>query len=133
MGLFSVLGVLSPAHIIWVRLSTGAKKVGADQNGNRYFRAKAMRGYKHERRWVMYRGKPEASNVPPEWHGWLHHQTDIVPDSRNPSYRRTWQKPHRANVTGTNQAYRPPGHILSGGRRDGATGDYHAWSPDKRS
>ncbi len=34
-------------------------------------------------------------------------------------------------MTGTSQAYRPQGHILSGGKRDKATGDYEAWSPAK--
>jgi NADH:ubiquinone oxidoreductase subunit len=130
MGLFRIFGVLSPAHMIWARLSSGARKVGTDQYGNRYYRARPRRGYKKERRWVIYRGAPEASSVPPEWHGWLHHQTDIVPDNRNPSFRRTWQKPHRANLTGTKQAYRPPGHLLAGGNRAPATGDYEAWSPD---
>ena len=77
----------------------------------------------------MYEGVPEASKVPPEWHGWLHHQTNTVPSEDAPSFRRVWQKPPQANLTGTNKAYRPPGHILEGGQRDKATGDYKAWTP----
>lgn len=129
MGLFSFLGVMSPVHIGWVTLISGGKSVGADSSGNKYYRAKPRSGYKRERRWVVYKGNPEASTVPPEWHGWLHHQTDIVPAEAETSYRRPWQKPHQANMTGTQQAYRPPGHILSGGKRDKATGDYEAWTP----
>ena len=129
MGLFSFLGTLSPVHIIWVTLTGGARKVGVDAAGNRYFAAKARRGYKHERRWVLYKGEPEATKVPPEWHGWLHYQSDAVPDSATPSFRRSWQKPHTQNLTGTTAAYRPPGHVLSGGQRDTATGDYESWSP----
>ena len=129
MGLFSFLGAISPVHISWVTLTSGAKKVGTDQFGNRYFSAKPMRGYTHDRRWVLYRGAPEASKVPPEWHGWLHHQTDSVPDTHAASFRRTWQKPHVQNLTGTHAAYRPPGHILQGGERAPATGDYEAWTP----
>ena len=34
------------------------------------------------------------------------------------------------NLTGTKAAYRPPGHILKGGQRDKATGDYEAWTPE---
>ena len=33
------------------------------------------------------------------------------------------------NMTGTNQAYRPPGHVLESGQRDKAYGDYKAWTP----
>ena len=77
----------------------------------------------------MYKETPEASNVPPEWHGWLHHQTDIAPSEHGESYRRPWQKPHLPNMTGSLAAYRPPGHVLEGGKRDKATGDYEAWTP----
>lgn len=134
MGLLTpianLLGSLSPAHIHFVTIVTGANRVGTDNAGNKYYRAKARKGYNHERRWVIYKGEPEASAVPPEWHGWLHHQSDTVPSSDAVSFRRTWQKPHTPNLTGTNQAYRPPGHILKGGLRDKATGDYEAWTPD---
>ncbi|MBI2234914.1 MAG: NADH:ubiquinone oxidoreductase subunit NDUFA12 [Micavibrio aeruginosavorus] len=129
MGLFSFLGALSPVHITCVTLFGGAKKVGIDQLGNRYYRAKARPGYNRERRWVIYKGVPEASKVPPEWHGWLHYQTDTVPDSNAPSFRRTWQRPHQQNLTGTVSAWRPPGHLLAGGRRPAATGDYESWTP----
>ena len=64
-----------------------------------------------------------------EWFGWLHHQSDRVPESGEESFRRLWQKPHNPNLTGTAQAYRPPGHLLKGGQRDKATGDYEAWRP----
>lgn len=128
MGFFSFLGVLSPAHINLFTMSKGGKPVGEDQLGNKYYRANPRKGYKRERRWVMYKGAPEASSVPPEWHGWLHHQTDVIP-GEGESYRREWQAPHKPNLTGTKQAYRPPGHILEGGKRDKATGDYEAWKP----
>jgi len=129
MGLFSFLGVMSPVHITSVTFFSRAKRVGVDDFGNKYYRAKARKGYKRERRWVIYKGAPEATKVPPEWHGWLHHQTDVVPSEAESSFRRPWQKPHRPNMTGTNMAYRPPGHILEGGERDRATGDYEAWTP----
>jgi NADH:ubiquinone oxidoreductase subunit len=129
MGLLSLLGVLSPAHINLFTALKGGEKVGEDALGNTYYRAKPRKGYKRERRWVMYDGAPEASKVPPEWHGWLHHQSDEVPSAEG--FRRPWQQPHQPNMTGTNQAYRPPGHILEGGKRDKATGDYEAWTPDE--
>ena len=134
MGFFAAIGrfvgVMSPIHIHFVTLVTGASKVGKDTLGNTYYRAKARKGYNHDRRWVIYKGEPDASMVPPEWHGWLHHQTDAVPANDTASFRRVWQRPHQPNLTGTNRAYRPPGHILQGGQRDKATGDYEAWKPE---
>ena len=127
--IINFLGVLSPAHIsCFTRLYRG-KEIGTDPLGNRYFEGKPRQGYKNPRRWVIYKGLPEASKVPPEWHGWLHHQTDTVPNTNAESFRREWQKPHSPNLTGTQAAYRPPGHILQGGKRDKATGDYEAWVP----
>ena len=129
MGIFSFLGVLSPVHMGTVKIFSGAKFVGQDSYGNKYYKARPCKGYKRERRWVTYKGAPEATKIPPEWHGWMHHQTDVVPIDSKKSFRRKWQKPHQQNMTGTHEAYRPPGHILKGGKRDKATGDYEAWTP----
>lgn len=129
MGFFKLFSVMSPAHITLFTWLSGREKVGEDHLGNKYYRAKPRPGYKRERRWVIYKGAAEASAVPPEWHGWLHYQSDRVPEEDEKSFRRPWQKPHKPNLTGTDQAYRPPGHILKGGRRGKATGDYEAWSP----
>ncbi len=129
MGILSFLGVLSPVHMVWIRAWTGARLVGTDQHGNRYYEAKPRPGYSFTRRTVRYKGAPEASLVPPEWHGWLHHQSDALPDVQSSPYRKPWMKPHQPNMTGTTGAYRPPGHVLAGGQRDRATGDYEAWTP----
>ena len=125
----SLLGRLSPIHISVVTAMKG-KKVGQDDFGNTYYVGKPKPGYKRQRRWVIYKGEAESTKVPPEWHGWLHHQSDILPSENTQAPRREWQKPHQPNMTGTDQAYRPPGHILAGGKRDKATGDYQAWSPE---
>jgi len=99
--------------------------VGRDGNGNVYYEDKNLRDGKR-RRWVDYAGAPDASAVPPEWHAWLHYTTDApLPDTG----KRPWQKPHRANPTGTAGSYRPAGHDYSGGQRAAATGDYEAWTP----
>ncbi|MEM7618301.1 MAG: NADH:ubiquinone oxidoreductase subunit NDUFA12 [Pseudomonadota bacterium] len=129
MGLFKYLGVLSPAAMQFTRLFSRAKPVGVDVYGNKYYKASPRKGYKRERRWVAYNGAPEASMIPPEWHGWMHHQTDEIPSNENDSFRRKWQEAPQANLTGTNEAYRPPGHILKGGERPKTTGDYEAWTP----
>lgn len=134
MNLFRLLarylGVLSPAQIKIFTLFSRGKTVGQDMFGNRYYQAAPRKGYALPRRWVMYKTDPDASLVPPEWHGWLHHQTDAVPTAGSDSFRRVWQMPHQRNLTGTVAAYRPPGHLLRGGRRDKASGDYEAWRPE---
>jgi NADH:ubiquinone oxidoreductase subunit len=105
--------------------------VGEDESGNRYYRTKGGKidpTLHMERRWVIYRGYAEATQVPPSWHGWLHHTVDVPPVDEN--YKpRAWQKPHRANLTGTPNAYRPSGSMLASNRRPRATGDYKAWAP----
>jgi len=130
MGLLSLLGAMSPAHISVFTLFSGGKYVGKDPFGNKYYEAAPRKGYKLKRRWVVYKKQPEASYVPPEWHGWLHHQTDVVPSDEGAMFRQSWQKPHKPNLTGTKDAYRPAGHILKGGQRPKATGDYEPWVPD---
>ena len=103
---------------------------GRDSFGNRYYRARRTPRGLREKRWVVYAGEPEASKVPPEWHIWLHHTAD-APLSEESPFRQPWQKPYQQNMTGTDKAYRPPGHILEGGIRDKATGDYEAWRPEE--
>jgi NADH:ubiquinone oxidoreductase subunit len=67
--------------------------------------------------------------VPPDWHAWLHHTIAEPPPPGDP-VRHSWEKEHRPNLTGTGEAYRPPGHTLSGGKRARGTGDYEPWTPE---
>ncbi len=82
--------------------------VGQDQYGNRYYRAKsAIPDSIPERRWVIYSGYSEASQVPPGWHGWIHHRVDNPP--KDGDYRpREWEKPHHENFTGTSRPITRP-------------------------
>ena len=100
--------------------------VGKDTTGNRYFETRRPRAGVRSRRWVLYAGPAEASEVPAEWHGWLHHTTvEPIPLSA----RQPWQLPHQPNLSGTPGSYRPPGHDYRGGHRQKATGDYESWTP----
>lgn len=128
-SILNLAAPLSPVHIWWVTFTSGAKKIGVDGMGNTYFEASPRKGYKRPRRWVLYKGYPEATKIPPEWHGWIHFQTNVVPSNDHASHRQSWQKPHRENATGTTLAYRPDGHALAKGERAKATGDYEAWTP----
>jgi NADH:ubiquinone oxidoreductase subunit len=98
--------------------------VGEDIFGNRYYRDKTGR-----RRWVIYKTIAEPSQVPAEWHGWLHH-TYAEPPTVDPPKVQPWETEHVPNLTGTPYAYRPAGSLLSSGQRPAATGDYEAWRPD---
>ncbi|MBC6405620.1 MAG: NADH:ubiquinone oxidoreductase subunit NDUFA12 [Rhodospirillales bacterium] len=119
---------------IGTRLFTklAGRYVGKDEFGNRYYKARGAAVHadslRHERRWVIYKDGDEATKVPAEWHGWLHHTTDELPPEK--IERKAWQKPHRENLTGTPEAYRPPGHTLMGGKRAASGGDYEPWKPE---
>lgn len=106
-----------------------ADRVGTDEQGNTYFqeRRKSLEG--RPRRYVVYNGLAEASRVPPDWHGWLHH-TFQDPPTIAPLPRRAWELDHQPNLTGTRFAYRPPGSLARDAKRNKATGDYQAWTPD---
>lgn len=111
----------------WLFSRRNGQKVGSDAAGNSYFESKTpIDGRTH--RWVMYNGSNDASRIEPEWHGWLHNTTDIVPADLPPA--RAWQKEPLPNLTGTPAAFRPAGALERGGNRAAATGDYEAWSPN---
>jgi NADH:ubiquinone oxidoreductase subunit len=111
---------------LWRR---GARLVGKDEQGNRYFEeARGSGPDGRKRRWVVYHGIAEASRVPPDWHGWLHH-TFAEPPTVAPLRRRVWEKDHLPNMTGTPLAYHPPGS-LSRQADEPVKRDYEAWKPE---
>ena len=128
MEQFSFIRRLSQFGTLLQTLFCGVRE-GQDFSGNRYYRARSTPKNSREKRWVVYAGEPEASKVPPEWHIWLHHIADAPLAGDNP-FHQPWQKPHQQNMTGTPNAYLPPGHTLHGGTRGKATGDYEAWRPE---
>jgi NADH:ubiquinone oxidoreductase subunit len=109
----------------WLFTRRKGERVGADDQGNIYYRERGG-----NRRWVIYQGDIEASRVPPEWHGWLHH-TVAQPPTEKPPLVKVWEKSHQPNQTGTKGAYFPAGSLNVGGVRAKASGDYEAWSPDQ--
>jgi NADH:ubiquinone oxidoreductase subunit len=97
------------------------RKVGEDAQGNTFYVST------EGRRWVIFNGETEASRVSPEWHGWLHH-TYKEPPTEAPLPRKSWEKPHQENLTGTTLAYAPKGSIRAGAPEERR--DYEAWSPE---
>jgi len=109
---------------VGTRIFTSRKgvKVGEDSQGNIYYKEKDGR-----RRWVIYKNGPvEASRVPADWHGWLHHTID-TPPTEKPFEVKPWEKDHQPNLTGSAAAYVPPS--LHGGKRAATVAEYEAWRP----
>ncbi len=126
------MGLLSKIFTWWDGATIGThlfsmrkgEAVGSDALGNRYFQSRD--GVK---RWVIYDGPNDASRVPPEWHGWLHHTHDGRPEAYLPEPR-AWEISATGNLTGTADAYKPAGALDVAQKRAAAKGDYEAWSPD---
>jgi NADH:ubiquinone oxidoreductase subunit len=108
----------------WLTTWISGTSVGSDKFGNRYYQTKDSK-----RRWVIYAGTIEASRVPPDWHGWLHHTFREPPEGQELK-RRSWEIDHIPNLTGTPNALRPQGSLARSGERPAATGDYQAWRPE---
>ncbi len=104
--------------------------IAEDEFGNRYFEEKKPSFDGRKRRMVTYTGYADASRVPSDWHGWLHH-TFETPPSEQPLLRQEWEKDHQANLTGTVWAWHRKGSMSGDGKRGHATGDYEAWNPDQ--
>lgn len=111
----------------WLFTKMRGELVGTDAEGNRYYQDKKTIAGLRRKRWVIYNGEAEASRVPPDWHGWLHHTTDTLPPAGGLP-RQKWQKDHQRNFSGTDQAYRPPGSTLSSAA-DKPKPHYEAWRP----
>ncbi|WP_017930463.1 NADH:ubiquinone oxidoreductase subunit NDUFA12 [Robiginitomaculum antarcticum] len=112
-----------------LQIARKGTKIGSDDYGNTYFEEKGSGYDGRKRRWVTYKGYADASRVPSEWHGWLHHMFD-APPTVAPTAHYAWEKQHRPNMTGTVHAYKPKGSLDRGGKRDRVLGDYEAWKPD---
>ncbi|KZT27027.1 NDUFA12-domain-containing protein [Neolentinus lepideus HHB14362 ss-1] len=86
------------------------KCVGQDQFGNKYYENLNPEDELPGRhRWVDYsQHNYHASQVPPEWHSWLHHirnkppPEDTVMQNLSPPWKGAWVE----NLTGTRGAYK---------------------------
>jgi len=98
------------------------RRVGEDAMGNVFYE-----NADKSRRWVIFSGESEASQVSPDWHGWLHHTWDQPPTAA-PLTHKSWEKPHLPNQTGTDNAYAPAGSLRRVTPK--ARSDYEAWTPE---
>ena len=51
--------------------------VGDDEFGNKYYSNIKDFTDTKAKRWVIFKGRIEATIVPPHWHAWLHKSIDI--------------------------------------------------------
>ena len=118
----------------WYHTKRHGFYVGKDDFGNKYYKQTVPNNpaysgsRKGERRWVVYAEPAEASAIPVGWHGWLHYRTDLPP-SLDEHVPWPWERGHQPNRTGTPQAFRPDGSILTPQKRPDVSGDYEAWTP----
>ena len=76
------------------------KLIGSDEYGNKYYQSKKGK------RWVIYANEIDASKIPVEWYSWIHFMPNKI-ENIHKLEKYNWQKPHQANLTGTDSAYYP--------------------------
>ena len=102
--------------------------VSTDNYENKYYCNSKNFKDLNAKRWVIFKGRIEATKIPPHWHAWLHKSIETPP--LNYSHKYKWQKDHEINMTGTNKAYLPDSHPLSKSYKENAIKDeYESWSP----
>lgn len=99
------------------KLPLGSRYIGHDQFGNKY--------YEYEREgWSLGYGRlviprklwnDDSSTVPPDWHAWLHYNSEKPPTeitTPQPTYKLAHQ-PASLSKYGWRGSYQPPGHFLT--------------------
>ncbi|KAI3813851.1 hypothetical protein L1987_18586 [Smallanthus sonchifolius] len=127
------LNCLTDGNLLQTKIhNIGATLVGVDKFGNKYYQK--LEGTQYGRhRWVEYVAKDRynASQVPPEWHGWLHFITDHTGDELLMLKPKRYGLDHKENFSGEGDEYiyHSKGHTLHPGQRDWTR--YQSWQPTK--
>ncbi len=106
---------------LWIKITSSL--IGFDEYGNGYYESKNKDYLGRHHRYVIYKIAAEPSTVPPLFHSWLHHLTNVFPRTDT---HFTWQQKHSPNATGTKMAYDPS--PLKQGRKP-VSADYSHWQP----
>ena len=91
------------------------KLIGSDEYGNKYYQSKKGK------RWVIYANEIDASKIPVEWYSWIHFMPNKI-ENIHKLEKHNWQKPHQANLTGTDSAYYP-----NKSNKDATAKKYKSW------
>jgi NADH:ubiquinone oxidoreductase subunit len=108
----------------------GGEEVGCDDDGHRYYRKRRPPEGRREKRWVLYPDEPEASNLPPEWHIWIHHLADF-PLPESDKLRKPCLRPYQPDRTGTAAGGLPLCPTPREGRGRPAAKTTTAWTPEQ--
>ncbi|KAL4568015.1 hypothetical protein LXL04_023615 [Taraxacum kok-saghyz] len=127
------LNCLTDGNLLQTKIhNIGATLVGVDKVGNKYYEKLGETQYGRHR-WVEYASKNRynASQVPPEWHGWLHFITDHTGDELLMLKPKRYGLDHKENFSGEGDEfiYHSKGHTLNPGQRDWTR--YQSWQPTK--
>ena len=103
-----MLTIIKEVFIWWNRQTLGTriytlffgKLVGKDDYGNKYYQSK------NGKRWIIYNDEIDASKIPNEWYSWIHFTKNKI-ENLHELKKFEWQKPHKPNLTGSNEAYSP--------------------------
>lgn len=106
---------------ILVKTLLSGQFIGTDQFANRYYASSSKK-----ERWVLYGKISNASTIPPVWYLWIHHMTD---DVLSKNTKKQWVQEHLPNMTGTNFAYTPKGHVKRGSQDIKSQYRYASWTP----
>lgn len=120
-----------------VVMPAGAKLRGTDAMGNKYYESLEEDIFMD--RWVVYANSDahmyDATQIPPEWHSWLHRMTDTTPEE-DPRSQPLYQMEHVSHSLpsqyGIGATYVPPGHALRGDERKRYS-KYESWTPSAAS
>ncbi|KIH67855.1 SEP domain protein [Ancylostoma duodenale] len=87
-------------HIIGMDVTRVGTLVGTDKFGNKYYEDNSY--FMPRNRWVEYPDKVwldyDPTQIPPEWHRWLHHIGDDTP-TQNPPKNEKWVLQHEENLS----------------------------------
>ncbi|RWS26218.1 putative NADH dehydrogenase [ubiquinone] 1 alpha subcomplex subunit 12-like protein [Leptotrombidium deliense] len=102
-------GPIGSLNTLWrMDVLKWGKLVGEDKYGNKYYQNNYFPYAKN--RWVVYNEKCfwdyDGSQVPAEWHNWLHYMTDDTPTEK-PRVQYDWMMDHTENMSGTSSQYVP--------------------------
>ena len=104
--------------------------VGEDKQGNLYYQSRERDYLGQHKRKVVYAAGQSMGSIPPLYHGWLHHITDVFPCENTTYY--SWQKLYEKDQHNFTDTYDPV--IMKELKRTNK--QYSSWSPvhnnDKR-